>query len=239
MQAQQMTEPEIIKTLREQGYNPAEISRAIEQSKIKQAISSQEDYEFSSLQDNNYPAEQSQQFNSRDNQMQMAQEISDSGAPYPNNQQGNYSEEEYQQSQDSYMQQPQEQGVYENPREGYGQGYTEYQPYGEYQQSPEVMTEIAEQITNEKIEFIKKELASFSDFKTRAAQKLTRLDERMKRIEDIIDRLQATILGKVGSYIKNIADMKKELEMMQDSFSKLVSKTEESKIVKKKTSADN
>jgi len=46
------------------------------------------------------------------------------------------------------------------------------------------------------------------------------LNERLKRIETIIDRLQASILEKIGSYGSNLDSIKKEMSMMQDSFSK-------------------
>ena len=42
----------------------------------------------------------------------------------------------------------------------------------------------------------------------------------MKKIENIIEQLQATILGKIGSYGESIDDIKNEMGMMQESFSK-------------------
>ncbi|MEK6820366.1 MAG: hypothetical protein AABX71_01525 [Nanoarchaeota archaeon] len=100
------------------------------------------------------------------------------------------------------------------------QPYTpEYQPYTGAADT-ETMTEIAEQITEEKLNKIKQELISLENFRIMAERKIRGMDERLKRIEEIIDRLQATILGKIGSYGQNLSDIKKEMEMMQESFSK-------------------
>ena len=43
----------------------------------------------------------------------------------------------------------------------------------------------------------------------------------MKRIESIIDKLQSSILEKVGSYGSNLDSIKKEMSMMQDSFGRI------------------
>jgi hypothetical protein len=49
------------------------------------------------------------------------------------------------------------------------------------------------------------------------------ISDRLKKIETIIDKLQIAILEKVGSYGKNLEGIKKEMSMMQDSFSKMIS----------------
>ena len=48
--------------------------------------------------------------------------------------------------------------------------------------------------------------------------KLVHLDERLQRIEKIIDRLQLSIIQKVGEYMINVSDLKKELIETQKSF---------------------
>ena len=48
-----------------------------------------------------------------------------------------------------------------------------------------------------------------------------------KRIENIIDKLQISILEKVGSYGKNLENTKKEMSMMQDSFRKVMNSPRE------------
>ena len=56
------------------------------------------------------------------------------------------------------------------------------------------------------------------DLKTTMGTKLSILDERLKRMEGIIDRLNLSILQKVGDYMTNIDDIKKELIETQKSF---------------------
>ena len=55
------------------------------------------------------------------------------------------------------------------------------------------------------------------------------ISERLKKIETTIDKLQIAILEKVGSYGQNLESVKKEMSMMQDSFSKMVSSPKENK----------
>lgn len=97
-----------------------------------------------------------------------------------------------------------------------------YQGYAPEQQTSnqETTTEIAEQIAEEKISKLKREFGNIEELKSVFERKIKNVDERLKKIEDIISRLQETILGKVGFYGDNIEDIKKEMSMMQESFSK-------------------
>ena len=52
--------------------------------------------------------------------------------------------------------------------------------------------------------------------------KIDNIADRLKRIEATIDKLQMTILEKIGSYGNNLESIKKEMAMMQDSFGKVV-----------------
>ena len=97
-----------------------------------------------------------------------------------------------------------------------------YQEYQSYQPASETITEIAEQITDEKISALKNELSQVQDFKLTATRKVEDLNERLRKIEDIIDKLQAAIIGKIGSFSSNIQDIKDEMGMMQESFSKVL-----------------
>lgn len=108
--------------------------------------------------------------------------------------------------------------------------YPQYQQYPQetyypQQTSPasnEMISEIAEQIVSEKTSEMKKIILSMSDFKAIVEARVSNIDERLKRIESIIDKLQMSILNKVGSYGQTIQDLKQELEATQDSFSKLI-----------------
>lgn len=107
--------------------------------------------------------------------------------------------------------------------------------YPQYQQAPqeyyqpsyqtvstEMMTEIAEQIVSEKLNEIKKGISGIVDFKAIIEAKVAGIDERLRRIETTIDKLQLAILGKIGGNLQEIQDIKSELGMMQESFSKVI-----------------
>lgn len=133
-------------------------------------------------------------------------------APYPGGEQG---------YQDQYA--PQDQG--------YAQGGQEYYPQeqGGYDQGYESagmdtsqIIEIAEQVFSEKIGKIQTQIRELSEFKTLMESKIEHLTDRTKRVETIMDKTQMAILDKVGSYGKNLSNVKKEMDMMQDSFGKMV-----------------
>jgi len=117
--------------------------------------------------------------------------------------------------------------IYPTPQ-AYPQAYQQYQEYQPYS-SAESITEIAEQIAEEKVGAVKREITNMQEFRLVANRKIENVDDRLKKIEETIDRLQSTIIGKVGSFAGNIQDIKQEMEMMQESFSKalnpLISKT--------------
>lgn len=106
--------------------------------------------------------------------------------------------------------------MYQTPQ-AYPQGY-EYP-----QQQPannEMISEIAEQIIIEKMADVKKTISNLSEFRTIMEAKVSGVDERLRRIESTIEKLQSAILGKIGNYGESIQDIKNEMSMMQDSFSK-------------------
>ena len=120
-----------------------------------------------------------------------------------------------------------EQQTYTEP---YSQtGYQNNQPaYPQYQQSysmsPDTITEISEQVASEKLSQIKDELEKILDFRSTIESKISYLDERLKKIEKIIDRLQLSVLQKVGEYVNNVSDLKNEVVETQKSFKSLLDK---------------
>jgi len=82
------------------------------------------------------------------------------------------------------------------------------------------MIEIAEQVFAEKMRKIQRQLEDLNEFKTLTETKLNNATSRLKRIEQVMDKLQMAILEKVGSYGRGLDSIKKEMSMMQDSFSK-------------------
>lgn len=124
---------------------------------------------------------------------------------------------------------------YTTPQEQYGapqdqyagyDAYSQYQPY-QQQVSSDIITEISEQVVSEKLSSMQDRLEKAIDFRTVAEAKMTSLAERLKRIEEIMDRLQLSILQKVGDYVSDVGDIKKEIRENQESFKALLPKLRE------------
>jgi hypothetical protein len=98
--------------------------------------------------------------------------------------------------------------------QGQDQGY--YDPYSGG--GGDAISEVAEQIVAEKLAPIRRAVEDTLDHRTTVEAKLTHLNERLKRIENIIDQLQLSILQKVGEYVTNVSDLKKEVIETQKSF---------------------
>jgi hypothetical protein len=126
-------------------------------------------------------------------------------------------------------QQVQEQEAYVPQGQTYSYPQQDYAPQEGYENYPQsagvdanTIIEISEQVFSEKIKILQKELDSFSEFKSLNQIRMENLNERLKRIETVFDKLQITILEKIGSYGQNLELIKKEMNMVQDSFSKIV-----------------
>lgn len=97
-----------------------------------------------------------------------------------------------------------------------------YQDYNQPQNADaNTIMEIAEQVFLEKSRELEKNAQNSREFEALAQAKLDQLQERIKRIETIMDKLQIAILEKVGSYGSNLNSIKKEMEMMQETFKKV------------------
>lgn len=112
---------------------------------------------------------------------------------------------------------------YSQAQQGYG--YQQEQQYQTYAPpSTDTITEISEQIASEKISQLKTEIEKVIDFKTTIESKIDFIDQRLKRIESTIDRLQISILQKVGEYVNNVQDLRTEVVETQKSFKSLLDK---------------
>ena len=114
----------------------------------------------------------------------------------------------------------------EYDEDGYGQGQPEM--------SSEIISEISEQVVAEKISSVRRNMEILKDFKTTAESKIESVDQRIKKIEKIIDTLQTTILRKVGDYVTDVSDLKSELIETQKTFKKLGKKEKTTKRKSKK-----
>lgn len=118
------------------------------------------------------------------------------------------------------------------PQEGYYEDYSQ----GTSSTGTDTIIEIAEQVFSEKIQKLQTKIKEINDFKNLAEIKIDSVENRLKRIESVMDKLQIEILGKVGSYGETLQGIKKEMSMMQDSFGKTLKKNSsesESKLKRK------
>ena len=203
MQQQGMQEMEIIELLQQQGSSYKDISDALAQSKIKAAIEAP----FTEpIQENNFEPEAMPENNN-------FQENS----PAPVGMQASMLQPQGEENPDTNYFQP-ENSAYNN-QQNYSQPVAQYD-YGT-QLSTDTITEISEQIVSERLSEMRKKMEKIIDFKTTIEAKTESIEERLKRIEKIIDTLQSSVLRKVGDYMTNVEDIKKELIETQKSFGKL------------------
>jgi hypothetical protein len=222
MKKRGLSDEQIIQKLREERVSPREIRDAMNQSQIKNAVSMNEEMQPSMMeapslegeapmpsQEMEMPRQSSRQEYTRGSYVPKTKEIPEEEVYAP--QQGEY-----------YAPQPQEPQQYSQqeyqPQE-YQQGYA--QPYQE-STSTDTIIEISQQVFSESMKSVLKKIDEFSEFKTLSQSKIDNALERLKRIEAVIDKLQISILERVGAYGKSLDDIKKEMSMMQDSFSKIV-----------------
>ncbi len=219
---------EIISSLREQGVSPKAINEALNQEKIKSAVSD---------------VREMGQGGNEENEGQLPYPKNTVPSPAQPTSTNQYAQgEEYgyaQGAEETYSPQTQTQQPmtgeyypqYQQPQQQ-AAGYYSQQPMtGEYYQdygytpggfNADTIMEISEQVFSEKIRDIQKQLEDLNEFKTITQTKLENALDRLKKIEDLMNKLQVAILEKVGSYGSNLESIKKEMSMMQDSFKKMI-----------------
>jgi hypothetical protein len=227
MKNQGMEEKDISKRLQDKGASPKAIEEAFNQIKIKKAVSAEssgeEGMEPSIMKGSSkelvaptpqlyVPKTQeighdSEEFYSPQPPQQMPQFNEEQTPGY-----GNYGMDEY------------------SPQEGYADANTG----GAY--DTDTVIEISEQVYSEKIKREQKQIESLNEFATLIEARISNDHERIKRIEEIIDKLQIAILEKIGTYGKNIESIKSEMGMMQESFEKMVPSLHEKNHQEKKSS---
>jgi hypothetical protein len=235
MRKENMSNEEITLRLQEQGASPRAINDAFNQEKIKSAVSSEgretlEDYSPQ------VPAIPQRSF-----YQPKTQEADDYSQNYYTPQEMTSPQEYYAgpPAQAQYSGYPESQQIpeeYYPAEQGYEGEYSE--AYGAY--TADTIIEIAEQVFSEKIKRFERQIEKFNEFSTLADTKISNNIERIKRMEAIIDKLQIAILEKIGSYGKNLENIKKEMEMIEDSFSKMLpelhKRNSEHKKISKKSS---
>jgi len=193
MKSEGKQDQEIISALQNQGIPPKEIQDAVSQAQIKNAVIGSQTADM----------EQSIMDTTPQEYQEPIQEAVQAPAQVPE-----YAPQEY--TQQEYPQQ-------EYTQDYYDQGYGYAQP-----SDTGTLVEIAEQVFADKVRKIQRQLDSLTEFKTLSETRLNNVEERLKRIEEMFDKLQLAILDKVGTFGKNLTSVKKEMTMMQDSFGKVI-----------------
>lgn len=211
MQQTGLSEQEISNNLLEQGITPKEITDAFAQAKIKEAVEREESFPEgpvgSSLGEGSPESslgEEQSPFLTSETYAPSSQEM-----PLP------YSPQEPSYSQPYPQETPQppfEETESYYPQEGYGSPGAEF--------GTDTIIEVAEQVFEEKIKKLSQQISNFKEFSAIAETKFSNFENRLKKIESIIENLQIKILEKIGSYGQGLESIKKEMSMMQDSFSK-------------------
>lgn len=201
MQQQGFGDEQIIQNLRDRGIDYKDIADALAQSRIKAAVE-QPDTDPSSIYPGGAPTP------SGEEGMQpsiMSQQPEDITPPTPGS--GYASMNQYN------VQQPQEYSAAQYQEGAYSGGYSA---------SPDLTTEIAEQVVTEKLTELRKHLEKIADMKTTVEARIEYIDERLKRMEKMMDTLQTSVLRKVGDYVTNVEDIKREMIETQKTFAKIL-----------------
>lgn len=192
MQQEGLSEKDIISSMQKKGLQDKEIYEALSQAKIKEAVTGDVFAQAPFSEEKGSNSEE--QISMQEQGMEPSMMSSLTEAEYVPESQYRYSQEQY----------------------------PEYQQELQPSISSDTITEISEQIISEKISPLKNEIKKIIDLKNTFETKVEILDERLKRIERTIDKLQSAILQKVGDYVTNTEDIKKELIETQKSFKALI-----------------
>ena len=195
LQSSGLSQDQIVQQLQNEGISPKEINESLNQANVKNAISPQEPQvpQSPGQQEPQVPQSPGQQ----EQPAQMAEQPSQNTEIYPPENQ-----EYYQQTPQAYS----------------GQ---EYYPQTNAPNS-ETISEIVEQVVSEKLEEFQGKTGDIVQFQTNIKEKVSNIDERLKRIEATIDKLQQAIIGKIGEFGESSAMIHKDLENLHGTVSKLM-----------------
>ena len=242
----QTPDDEIIYQLQQRGFSPKSINDALNQSEIKDAVSRESDFQdsrgFSDSRGQNTGTSFSQTTREDDNFSTPSPYGNDAGQGQGFQSDGDYENYERTENQGTYdpsatMQDSGSQAPFQErnqsrtpKRQSQAQSYRPHyynQSTGTYTSigsgyDANTIVEISEQVFEEKIGGLRKEIEGLGEFRMLIQTQVEDLSGRLKRMESIIDNLQIAILEKIGSYGDNLQSIKKEMSMMQDSFGKMV-----------------
>lgn len=212
------TDEEILSSLKNRGLSEKEISSVMTQTRIKDAVSG-----YESMVEENAPAP------SPTGMQQSSASVKEYGEMSPSLMSPDANGRRQQTS--TQIQQPSEQSDDQNyqTEQPYAEAPQAYADYN-YQQYPtsgigsDLIAEIADQVVTEKLSPLISGIDKMMDLRSAVESQLKYLDERLKRIEKIIDRLQLSLLQRVGEYVSNVEEIKQEMAETQKTFKSLIDK---------------
>ncbi|MBT4135376.1 hypothetical protein HOD75_02365 [archaeon] len=241
MKQQGIPESQIVDSLKQEGTSPVEINEALSQSKIKNALNTEQASEQvipgtpSNINLGNQPTTPPTSPQSSMQPSMMAQpaepQASISAQPptppspemQPSQMQTQAPSAEMQPSPTqtqtpSQIPAPSEYPSYEDQPLQYD--YPEYQA-PEYSDI-ETINDIAEQIVEEKISKIRNQVSTATKFKEQSNLEIQQIKERLTKLENNFSELQMAILKKIGQYGEDIQNISKEMQTTQTSFAKVI-----------------
>ena len=226
MQNQGKSDNEITTQLQNEGVSPTEINDSINQAKVKNAvsppapISTPEGMQVSENPSQLPPLPPQPKFEElppeqprapQQQMPEMQQSQPQMQAPQPQMQQSqSFPPQQAPQPQDAY---------YQETPQAYS-GEDSYAPQGSL--DIETISQIAEQISTETLENYKAKTGDISSFKNRTESRIDDIDDRLKRIENSIDRLQQAVIEKIGEFGESSAMIHKDLDNLHGTVAKLM-----------------
>jgi uncharacterized protein YukE len=204
MQQEGKSENEIMAQMQQEGVSPSEVNDGLNQAKVKNAVSPPEQLAPQMPAPITPEAEAPQQPAMPPAPQQPAMPPApQQPEAYPATPQAAQPQEDY------YTPQPQ---AYSD------QDY--YPQAGGYE--TDTISEIAEQVAQEKLEDYKSKVGDIPSFKSEMQTRVNDIDDRLKRIENSIDKLQQAILGKIGEFGESSAMIHKDLDNLHGTVANLM-----------------
>jgi hypothetical protein len=228
MKQKGMADAEISRELQNEGISPTEINDSLNQAQIKAAVTSSPETQMPQT-----PMQQSimQSPQGMPPAAQVPQEVPQAPMPpaaqVPQAPEEPLPPEQYPPAQQQDFQEPmqgeplppeQDQYYQQTPQAYSGQEFYPQQGAAD----TETISEIAEQVFSEKISEFKQKIGDVTTLKNEIKDKVADLDDRLKRIEDNIDKLQQAVIGKVGEFGESAALIHKDLNNLHETTSKLM-----------------
>jgi hypothetical protein len=205
MQQEGKSENEIMAQMQQEGVSPSEVNDGLNQAKVKNAVSPPEQLPPQLPPPATPEAGIPQQPTAPPTQQQP--EI------YP-------AAPQTIQPQEAQPQEAQPQEEYYTPQPQAYSNQDYYPQSGGYE--TDTISEIAEQVVTEKLEDYKSKVGDIPSFKSEIQTKVNDIDDRLKRIEGSIDKLQQAILGKIGEFGESSAMIHKDLDNLHGTVAKLM-----------------